>query len=377
MILRTHPRIADIPAAAWDALDQGGSPFLEHRWLQLLEDSGAAQPDEGWTPAHLGLWDEGRLLAAAPTWLKTHSMGEFVYDWSWAGAARQLGCAYYPKVVVGVPFTPAAGPRLLVAPGVDAGAARALLVRGLHSLREQVRGGGVHVLFNPEDEALALEDHGAATRLQYQFQWKDAGYGDWEGFLASFNHKRRKTLKRERRAVAESALSVRVLEGEDLRPEHLDAMYGFYRRTAARFGGWAYLPRAWWEGALERLRDLVVLVMAFDGPRPVAGAFNVRKGERMYGRYWGAVEERPFLHFEVCYYQAIDYALRHGVRVFEPGHGGEHKYPRGFGPQLCWSSHWLADARLDGAVRRHLTQERAAVLAEVAALSGEGAEEAG
>lgn len=370
MILRSHAGIHELPAEQWDALELGDSPFLEHRWLSLLERSGAASPEQGWTPAHLAWWDGERLLAAAPTWLKTHSMGEFVYDWSWAGAARQLGARYYPKVVVGVPFTPAAGPRLLVAPGVDGAAARAALVQGLHALNRHVGGGGVHVLFNPEAEATALEGLGAATRLQFQFQWVDQGYGDWEGFLGSFRHKRRKTLKHERRVVAESGVRVELLEGDALRPEHLDAMRGFYLNTAARFGGWAYLPQSWWDEALSVLRDRLVLVMAWEDGRPIAGALNVRRGQRLYGRYWGAVEERPFLHFEVCYYRAIEYCLRHGLRVFEPGHGGEHKYPRGFAPQLCWSSHWLSDRRLDDAVRRFLAQEQIQVRAVVCELGG-------
>lgn len=365
MILRSVGGIAQLPAAAWDRLvGPSGSPFLEHRFLHLLEESGSASDETGWYPQHLTLWDGEELVGAAPTYVKTHSMGEFVYDWAWAHAARQMGAAYYPKVVVGVPFTPATGQRLLTAPDRPRDPLLKALVGGLHELSRATGCHGVHVLFPTEAETAALEPLGGATRLQFQFHWEDAGYGDFEGFLARMKTKRRGELRRERRRLAETGVVCKIIEGDELRDEHMEQMRRFYVNTADRFGGEIYLNDKFWAGALHTLRDRLQLVFAYDGARPIAGALNIKKGDRLYGRYWGFSAEVPFLHFEVCYYQPIEYCLKHGLVAFEPGHGGGHKYPRGFEPRLCRSSHWLTEPRFDRAIRETLRREREAVLTQ-------------
>ncbi|MCB9758662.1 MAG: GNAT family N-acetyltransferase [Alphaproteobacteria bacterium] len=364
--LRVYDRITRIPQAAWDRL--AGGAFSEWAWLAALEETGCAVPDEGWVPRHLTVWEDDALVAAAPTYIKLHSMGEFVYDWSWAHAARQLGVDYYPKVVVGVPFTPATGRRLLTAPDRERAPLVELLVAGLHELARMTDCAGIHVLFNTPEEAAALEEYGAETRLQFQFHWNDDAFGDWEGFLSRFRSKSRNKLRRERRRVVEAGIDVRVLEGEAIEPAHVEAMHTFYEGTAWRFGGHSYLKPAFWREVQERFGHRLHLVMAFEDGHPIAGAFNIRGADRLYGRYWGALEDRHSLHFEVCYYQPIEYCLANGLSAFEPGHGGGHKYPRGFEPALCYSSHWLRDPRLAGPIARHLEQERRHVRQRVEAL---------
>lgn len=367
-----HQSFADIAPEAWDAVVAGASPFLEWRWLHALEASGCSVADEGWLPRPLVVRRDGAIVAVAPAYVKSHSMGEFVYDWSWAHAARQLGEPYYPKLIVGVPFTPATGPRLLTAPGEDRAALLPVLVEGLLALARKLGCAGLHVLFDTAEEAEALEGIGGQTRLQTQSHWTDAGYVDFDGFLAAFESKRRRALRRERRRISEvPGLRVEVLTGEQIRPEHLRAMERFYQNTAARFGGFDYLKSPLWTWMGEQFRDRLVLVLAWLEDAPVAGALDVRGGERLYGRYWGADVEIPFLHFEVCYYKAIEWALANGVRAFEPGHGGEHKRPRGFQPVLCASSHFIFTPKLARAVRDFLPRERAAVLEQLEALEAE------
>lgn len=355
--LRVHSDIDDIPADQWDRLVGEGSPFLEHAWLSLLERSGSASPETGWHPQHLSLWEEDQLVAACPVYIKTHSMGEFVYDWSWANAARQLGERYYPKVVVGVPFTPVTGQRLLVAREE----LRPVLVRALLELARVTESAGLHILFNPESEARSLEAEGGASRLQFQFHWRNHDYSDFEDFLSGFRSKRRSEFRRERRRLRETGVELVRVSGAEIQPEQLRAMEDFYRNTCWQFGGNSYLRPELWDALLERFGHRLQLVLAYDHGEPIAGALNVQKGSRLYGRYWGCSQERPYLHFEVCYYQAIEHCIASGLEVFEPGHGGGHKYPRGFQPTLTWSSHWLRSPRLEGPVRDFLERERAAV----------------
>lgn len=370
MVIRVHTGIGQVPAAAWDALvGPDGSPFLEHRWLLALEESGCAVADTGWYPSHITVWDEDeRLWAAAPVYLKVHSMGEFVYDWSWANAARQLGVDYYPKIVVGVPFTPATGQRLLVAPGADAARARQILVSALHQLAKQAGCAGIHVLFNPVDCADSLGTLGAATRLQFQFHWENQGFSSFDDFLGQFRSKRRSEFKRERRKVAADGVRVVRVSGDQATDAQIAAMHRFYQITCDQFGGRTYLNPAFWGQVRDRFGDRVQLVLAYDGDRAIAGAFNVEKGKRLYGRYWGCSEERRFLHFEVCYYQAIEHCIERGLDVFEPGHGGGHKYPRGFLPTLTHSSHWILEPRLNGPIRDFVEREAAEVRLRAAAL---------
>lgn len=366
LTVTVHSAYKEIAPEAWDAVVGDSSPFLEWRWLNALEESECVAMSEGWLSRPIVVRRDGQIVAAAPAYVKSHSMGEFVYDWAWAHAARQMGEAYYPKLIVGVPFSPVTGHRLLIAPGEDPAPLRELLVGALLELAKRHRCAGVHVLFDTAEEAAALEELGGLTRLQTQSHWTDTGYGDFDGFLAAFESKRRRALRRERRRLAEvPGLEVQVLLGEQIRPEHLLAMERFYLNTSARFGGFDYLKSGLWRWMGEGFRDRLVLVLALLEGEPVAGALDVRGGDRLYGRYWGADVEIPFLHFEVCYYKAIEWALQNGVRVFEPGHGGEHKKPRGFRPTLCYSNHWILTPKLARSVAEFLPRERAAVLAHL------------
>jgi predicted N-acyltransferase len=350
-----------IASEAWDRLVGEGSPFLEHAFLWGLERLGCAVPETGWGPRPVVVHDDdGVLVGAAPGWVKSHSMGEFVYDHGWADAARRAGIPYFPKLVVGVPFSPVTGQRLLVAPGADAEAVHDALLAGL---QEAARGTyGLHVLFDTEAEAEALERRGAFTRLQYQFHWNNAGYESFEDFLGRFPSKKRNKIRRERKELR----GLRIEAVTRPSPAQLDAMYGFYEGHCRQFGPWGrvYLSRDFFHHLGEVWGDRLHLVLAHDGERPVAGTFNVLKGERLYGRHWGAEDDVRFLHFEVCYYQAIDECIRRGLKVFEPGHGGGHKYRRGFEPTLTRSSHWLAHPGLHEALQRHTEGEARAVRAQ-------------
>ncbi|HEU4405146.1 MAG TPA: GNAT family N-acetyltransferase [Polyangiaceae bacterium] len=364
LTLRVLDRIADLPQPAWDALvGPDDSPFVRYAWLATLEEAGCIEPRLGWRASHLTLWRGERLVAAAPAYLKGNSEGEFVFDHGWARAAAQARIKYYPKLIVAVPFTPATGARLLVPPGPDREALQVALAAGARKVAEELGLSGVHVLFAQPGEVAALEAAGLALRYGVQFHWKNRGYGSYDDFLATFNAKRRHQLKRERRESLASGLRYETLRGRDLSPEAKGAMLRFYQGTADRYYPWTrrYLTDRFFELAYERMPESVEVVLASDGGRPIAGAFNVAGSGRLYGRYWGADEARPFLHFHVCYYHSIEDCIARGLAVFEPGAGGEHKLPRGFEPTLTYSAHALTDPRLDDAVRRHLEAEREAV----------------
>lgn len=361
--IELHGSYTRLPAAEWDALVGDGSPFLEHAFLSGLESFGAAVPATGWTPRPIVVTRGGRLVGAAPGWIKTHSMGEFVYDFGWADAARRAGLPYYPKLLVGVPFSPVTGGRLLVAPGEDAEAVREALLAGIRAAARDTH--GIHVTFPAEAEATWLAGHGLFPRVQYQFHWFNRGYRTFDDWLATFPSDKRNKLRRERKEVRGLAIAPTRAPTAD----ELVALHRFWSNTAAQFGPWGhvYLPRELFVHLGEVWGDRLHAVLAKDGARVVAGAFNVRKGDRLYGRYWGADEGVRFLHFEVCYYQPIEDAIREGLAVFEPGHGGEHKYRRGFRPTITWSSHALADPRLHAALARHTALEREQVFAAVRA----------
>jgi predicted N-acyltransferase len=340
----------------WDTLVAGASPFLEHRFLVTLETTGCAAPEQGWHPRPILVRDDaGRLVAAAPGWLKDHSMGEFVYDHGWANAAHRAGFRYYPKLVIGVPFSPVTGPRLLGDP-----AARGKLLDGV---AEAAKGAhGVHFLFDTAAEAHALEPLGYFPRLQYQFHWTNEGYSSWEDFAARFPSKQRSELRRERKKVGH--LRIDSVVGPDR--ADIDALYAFYSDTTARhFYGNKYLTRELFRALGDMWGDRIHAVLVRDGSKTIAGAFNVIGKDRLYGRYWGALAEVPYLHFEVCYHQGIEFAISRGLSVFEPGHGGEHKYRRGFLPTITWSSHQLTDPRLHLPLQEWSRKEAQAVRAEV------------
>jgi predicted N-acyltransferase len=368
--LRVLESVRAIPAAQWDALVRdGASPFVEHAWLALLEETGCVGGTTGWTPAHLSIWRGDDLLAVAPAYAKAHSEGEFVFDWSWADFAERSGIAYYPKLVVAVPFTPASGDRVLVAPGEDREALTQVVADAARQLCAHVDASGVHVLFPREDEAGAWASRGYLRREGFQFHWFRHDAATFDDYLARFTSKHRNQIKRELRGVREAGLTVETLPPDAHTAEVARTMYGFYASTIERHGMWGrlYLNESFFVAVAERLRHRLAWVVARDAATGdiVGGAFNMVKGRTLYGRYWGAKADVPFLHFVVCYYAGIRHCLEHGLDVFEPGAGGEHKRPRGFVPTLTHSAHWLADRRLRAALSPWLERERARVRAIV------------
>ena len=363
--LRLHTSIAEIPRDAWDALlDEQCIPFLEWRWLEALEESGSVSPASGWHPRHLSLWRGSKVVAAAPAYLKQHSHGEFVFDWSWASAAERVGLRYYPKLILAVPLTPATGRRILVARGENrAERTRELLTGALEYARSENLS-SVHVLFPTEEERQALEHAGFALRLGVQYHWLNRGYPRPEDFLARFNSKRRNQLRRERRAPQEQGIAIRTLRGEELSGVDPNEVFALYCTTVDKHvWGYRHLESSFFTRVLAGFRDRLELVEARRAGRLVAGAFNLASPQALYGRYWGSFEEHPFLHFNVCLYHSIDECIRRGTARFEPGAGGEHKLVRGFEPSLTYSAHWLFHPGLDKAVRAFLAHERAAIQA--------------
>jgi uncharacterized protein len=370
--LRLLQRAREVPATDWDALlGDESSPFVEHRWLDALEETGCVGDETGWLPAHLSIWRSDKLVAVAPSYLKDNSEGEFVFDWSWADFAHRAGIPYYPKVVVAVPFTPATGDRVLVAPGEDRAAITRIVAQAARDWCGRARGSSVHVLFPRHGEAEHWQAGGYLRRHGFQFHWFRQGAATFDDYLARFDSKRRNQIKRELRAVREAGIVVETLAPEQHTREVARTMHELYASTIDKHGVWGrlYLNERFFEAVVERFRDRLAWVLARDAAsgRIVAGAFNVIGGRRLYGRYWGARKDVPFLHFAVCYYAGIAHCVERGIDVFEPGAGGEHKRPRGFVPTLTHSAHWLADARLRGALEPWLERERERVVAIVEA----------
>lgn len=367
--LTLHRAIGEIPAADWDACAGGDNPFVSHAFLSAIEDSGSATPDRGWLPQHAALRDEaGLLVACAPCYAKSHSQGEYVFDHGWADALERAGGHYYPKLQVAVPFSPVPGPRLLMRPG--AGVPPAALAEGLRQGCEAVGASSVHVTFCTEPEWTALGEAGWLRRLGTQFHWSNPGYGCFEDFLGALASRKRKALRRERRDVREAGLGLRCLRGAEITPRHWDAFHRFYRSTTDRkWGRSAYLTRRFWPLLGERLGDAVVLMVAERDGEPVAGALNLVGRDAIYGRNWGAVVDVPFLHFELCYYMAMDFAIAHGLARVEAGAQGEHKIQRGYLPVPTYSAHWIAHPGLSRAVAEFLDRERPAMRREMDALA--------
>lgn len=361
--LRVHAALREIPREAWNALvPPDGAPFLEWDWLHALEESGSVTSERGWRPAHLALWQGARLVAAAPAYVKSDSHGEFVFDWSWASAAERLGFHYYPKLVLAVPLTPATGPRFLVAQGEDREARIRQLAQGALEFARSEGLSSVHALFPQQSEAALLESLGYGVRLGVQYHWLNGGYASWEDFLQRFRSKRRNQLRRERRAPAEQGIELRTLRGDELAGVDPEAVYAIYTSTIDKYlFGQRYLNLEFFRQVLRQCRSRIEWVEARKDGRLVAGAFNLTSGNVLYGRYWGCLEEHPFLHFNVCLYHSIEEAIARGVTRFEPGAGGEHKLVRGFEPRLTWSAHWIFHPRLDAAVRSFLAQEAGAL----------------
>ncbi|PHK94039.1 GNAT family N-acetyltransferase [Pseudoroseomonas rhizosphaerae] len=369
LTLHLHPAIAEIPPAEWDACAGDENPFVSHAFLSALEESGSASARTGWLPQHAALRDPaGRLLAVAPAYAKSHSYGEYVFDHAWANAFERAGGSYYPKLQVAVPFSPVPGPRLLTRPG--AGLPHGALAQALAQATEQLGLSSAHVTFCTEAEWHALGEAGWLRRLGTQFHWSNEGYGGFEDFLGALSSRKRKQLRRERREAQSAGLAFRTLRGAEITPRHWAAFHRFYMDTVDRKWGSAYLTARFWPLLAERLGDRVVLMVAEQDGRPVAGALNLMGRDALYGRNWGTTVEAPFLHFELCYYQAIDFAITHGLKRVEAGAQGQHKIQRGYLPVPTYSAHWIGHGGLRRAVAQFLEAERPAMLEEMAALAG-------
>ncbi len=362
--------IHDVPADAWDACAGQANPFVSHAFLSALEDSGAACAEAGWTPRHLvARGADGSVAGCVPLYVKAHSYGEYVFDWAWADAYERAGGRYYPKLQAAVPFTPVTGPRLLVRPGTP-GDVGATLAGALRRIAERSGVSSAHVTFATAAECAGLAADGFLTRIGCQYHWRNEGYGAFEDFLAALTSRKRKAIRKERSEVAAAGLTIRTLTGEAIEARHWQAFYRFYRNTIDRKWAHAYLTRRFFRLLGERLGARVVLVVAETAAgTPVAAALNLLGDEALYGRYWGCDGDYRFLHFEVCYYRAIEFAIANGLRRVEAGAQGEHKIQRGYLPQPTYSAHWIADARFREAIARFLASEREAIAREMTALA--------
>jgi len=351
--------VSDVPREEWNALTADASPFLEWEWLTSLEEGGALGGESGWSPKPLVAREEGRLVAACPLYVKGHSEGEFVFDWGWADAAYRAGIEYYPKLLVGVPFTPVTGSRMLTAPGGDREVWLGRLASALRELCDANDLSGVHVNFCLDDEREALETAGFLTRLGFQYHWRNEDFGDFEGYLASLRSKRRNQVRRERRELTAQDVTLRVLTGDEITEDMIPVMYRIYL-TTIRTNPWGrqYLTEETFRALGERFRHRLCFVVAEQRGEVIAGTLNVQKQE-LYGRYWGAFKPLRHLHFNVCYYAGIEHCIEAGLSRFEPGAGGSYKQLRGFDASPTWSCHYLADGRLREAVARFLEEERA------------------
>jgi predicted N-acyltransferase len=370
LTLTLHTRIADIQAADWDACAGDGNPFVSHAFLSAMEDSGSANARTGWLPQHAVLrTEDSSIVAIAPMYAKSHSYGEYVFDHAWANALERAGVRYYPKLQVAVPFSPAPGPRLLRRP--DCNVPIAALADALQQACQSVGTSSVHVTFCTKDEWDGLGDAGWLQRIGMQFHWENEGYADFDGFLGALSSRKRKVLRRERRDANAAGLTFHALSGDDIKERHWDAFYQFYHSTVDRKWGSAYLTRSFFSLLGQRLGDKVVLMIAENAGKPVAGALNLAGSEALYGRNWGCKGDWPFLHFELCYYRAIDWAIEHGLKRVEAGAQGRHKIQRGYLPKHTYSAHWIAHKGLHRAVSNFLTEERAGIEAEMTALAEE------
>ncbi len=361
MLARQHSSIDQLDPEAWNALTGTDVPFLRHEFLAALEHTGCVGPRKWLDPAYLALHDDTGLAAAAPAFLKSHSYGEFVFDFSWAEAYAHFGRHYYPKLSVCVPFTPATGPRLLLRPGLDGAALRHRMVKAIEEFTTEKRISSAHALFFDEPGREAFEESGWLLRRDCQFHWTNQGYGDFEEYLATFTADKRKKARRERRRVEESGIRFETRFGTDIGPALLQTVYDFHRGTFLRHGHEPYLSREFFTEIARTLGTALMFKIAFLKDKPVAAAVFFWCQEALYGRYWGAAEEHHSLHFETCYHQGIEFCIERGIRRFEPGTQGEHKVSRGFAPTLTWSAHYIGDRRFRSAVRDYLVREGAAV----------------
>jgi predicted N-acyltransferase len=360
--VRPVASIASIPAVQWNALDLGGNPFLRHEFLLALEQTHCVGSSSGWTPQHLVIENPaGGLDGAIPLYRKTDSWGEFVFDWSWARAYSQAGLSYYPKLVSMAPFTPATGPRLLVAPGSGAASARRRLAQALVGHAQHAGVSSAHVLFLTDDDRAAMDSGDYLWRKDCQFHWHNRGYGSFQDFMATFRSDKRKKALRERRRIREMGIEFRTLRGEEMDAALWDIVFAYSQATFQARGNDHYLNVRFFRQVAQALPGAIVVKLAEFRGQPIAMAIFFRGADTLYGRYWGTAAEFHSLHFETCYYQGIEYCIEQGLARFEPGTQGEHKVPRGFEPCETWSAHWIADRRFHRAIARYLDEERPAV----------------
>jgi predicted N-acyltransferase len=358
--LRILDSLQGVKAGDWNAL-AGGNPTVAYEFLDSLHASGCASARTGWSPRFPSLWEGDRIVAAAPLYVKAHSYGEYVFDWGWADAYERHGLAYYPKLLCAVPFTPATGPRLLAAGPAE----RARLAQALLELARDTQVSSLHVLFPSAADAEALRAAGMLERSGIQFHWRNGGYRDFDDFLAALSHDKRKKIRQERRRVQESGATLRRVTGREATPADWDFFHSCYRRTYREHRSTPYLTREFFARVAARMPDNVLLVIAEHGSKPIAAAFDLFGPQALYGRYWGSVEYVPGLHFEACYYQAIEFCIERGIALFEGGAQGEHKHARGFLPEATRSFHWLAHPAFNRAVDEFLSEEGAHVSAYV------------
>jgi predicted N-acyltransferase len=366
--------MAEIDRAAWDACANPGwrdgrpdsdhppaaafNPFVSWDFLEALERSGSASARTGWAPRHAMLVEGERITAFMPCYAKSHSQGEYVFDWGWADAFERAGGRYYPKLQVSVPFTPVTGPRILTAPGPGADDRKRMMAAGLVELTRRLGASSAHITFLPEADDALLGELGFLRRTDQQFHWTDEGYGDFEGFLGALASRKRKAVRKERREAVADGISIEWLTGRDVTEAAWDAFFQFYMDTGSRKWGRPYLNRRFFTLLGERMADQVLLIMAKRDGRFIAGALNLIGSDTLYGRYWGTTEDHPCLHFEVCYYQAIDFALARGLKRVEAGAQGAHKLARGYLPTTTHSAHFIADPNFRRAVADYLKSER-------------------
>lgn len=360
--ISTCDSAAAIPREAWDRLCPSGHPFLNADFLAIIERHGAAGPDWGWVARHLVARDDtGLVVGILPLYVRFNSHGDFIHDWSWASAYQQMGRKYYPKLLSGLPHTPAAGPRLLVADGPHAVAVRGGLIDGAISLAGEYEASSWHVAFPHEDDLATLRAAGMLISHNVQFQWLDSGCGDFDGYLATFAAEKRRKVRAERRKVAASGLSIAICHGDEIDPAEWPALHALYAATFDKFNNHAVFTAACFADLAQALGRRMVVFIARDGGQPVAVSLCFRSDEALYGRYWGCNGHYHSLHFELCFYQGIAYCLREGLQRFEPGAGGEHKIARGFTPTMVHSAHWIADPAMRKLIGRHLELQGDAV----------------
>jgi predicted N-acyltransferase len=354
--------LLDIPVTQWNKVNHHGNPFTSHAFLTALEESNSIGGKTGWMPRYLLLWDNnGNLAGSLPMYEKHHSWGEYVFDWAWANAWQQCGLAYYPKLVVAVPFSPVTGHRFLVSMDQNRDDIISLMQSAAVDYAKKEEYSSLHYLFPTSSECDLLQQRGLLIRHDVQFQWKNRNYPDFKNFLATMTSRKRKKISRERRRVMEQDIDFKIISGDQLTGVSMERMYEFYLRTIMRHGSRAYLSREFFLLLTDRMADSIVLIEAHLQGRVVAAALNIRHDKTLYGRYWGCLEEYHSLHFETCYYQAISYCISHGLTRFEGGAQGEHKLSRGFLPVITCSAHWMANKRLTPAISDFLEREKAQV----------------